>query len=64
MPNLNDKFGIITLADVTMNLFSVFNRWGQLIFQTNDPNTKWDGTFKEVLCPIEVYVYLADVDCG
>lgn len=24
--------------------FQVFNRWGQLVFETRDPNINWDGT--------------------
>ena len=24
--------------------FKVFNRWGELIFETEDPDLNWDGT--------------------
>lgn len=27
-------------------LFSIYNRWGELIFSTKNINGKWDGTFK------------------
>jgi gliding motility-associated-like protein len=26
--------------------FQIFNRWGELIFETNDASTGWDGTYK------------------
>ena len=26
--------------------FQIFNRWGQLIFESSDPQQGWDGTFK------------------
>ena len=26
--------------------YKVYNRWGQLVFETNDQNNCWDGTFK------------------
>jgi gliding motility-associated-like protein len=37
---------------------SVFNRWGQQIFESNDPELGWDGTLNGDACPGEVYVYL------
>jgi len=41
-----------------MYRFQIFNRWGQLIFNTDEPDAKWDGNFTDVLQPIGVYVYL------
>lgn len=38
--------------------FMVFNRWGQKLFETNDLNAAWDGTYKGDLCQQDVYVYL------
>jgi gliding motility-associated-like protein len=35
----------------------VFNRWGQLIFETNNPETGWDGTYKGELLNPGVYMY-------
>ncbi len=37
----------------------IFNRWGELIFETNDINIGWDGYYKGQLCPQDVYVYQA-----
>lgn len=37
--------------------FVVYNRWGQLIFQTNYWKHGWDGTFKGTLQPSGVYVW-------
>jgi gliding motility-associated-like protein len=37
---------------------SVFNRWGQQIFESIDPEVGWDGTKNGNACPGEVYVYL------
>ncbi|GHT21338.1 hypothetical protein FACS189430_01200 [Bacteroidia bacterium] len=36
---------------------AVYQRWGQLIYQTNDPTRGWNGYFKGQLCPEGVYVY-------
>jgi len=43
-------------------LFTIYNRWGQKIFETTDPNRGWDGTFKGVLQPMDVYVYTLQVE--
>ena len=37
--------------------FNVYNRWGQLIFSTDDINKGWDGTFNGRLQTPEVYIY-------
>ncbi len=37
----------------------VFNRWGQIVWETSDPNDAWDGTFKgELLSPAVFDFYL------
>ena len=35
----------------------IYNRWGQLIFETNDINEGWDGTKNGNPCNIGVYVW-------
>lgn len=35
----------------------IFNRWGELVFQTDNFNEGWDGTYKGNAQPMEVYVY-------
>lgn len=35
----------------------VFNRWGELIFETNQWDKGWDGTKKGALVQEDVYVY-------
>lgn len=37
--------------------FQVFNRWGELLFETHDVRIGWDGYFKGQLCPQDVYVW-------
>jgi gliding motility-associated-like protein len=36
----------------------IFNRWGEKIFDSNDPGFKWDGTYKNVPQDPGVYVYV------
>lgn len=38
--------------------FKIFNRWGQLLWETTDINEGWDGTYNGELQNIDTYVYL------
>ena len=53
---LNDTFGISGEAIKDFNL-QIFNRWGQLVFQSGNPNERWDGSFNGEQVPQGVYVY-------
>ncbi|HLP13637.1 MAG TPA: PKD domain-containing protein, partial [Flavobacteriales bacterium] len=39
----------------------IFNRWGELIFESTDVNKGWDGYYRGALCTQDVYVWKADV---
>jgi len=41
--------------------FKIFNRIGELVFETSDKNQGWDGTYKGVLQNPGVFVYEAEV---
>ncbi|MCC6372187.1 MAG: PKD domain-containing protein [Bacteroidia bacterium] len=45
-----------------LNYFKVFNRWGQLLFESNDLKTGWDGLFNGVPQNMETYVYQVSVE--
>ncbi len=56
----NDRFRIIRALNIAkLEGLRVFNRWGQLVWETNDLNGWWDGTFKGEPAPAEVYTYYA-----
>ncbi|MEX2590593.1 MAG: T9SS type B sorting domain-containing protein, partial [Chitinophagales bacterium] len=58
---INDGYGI--KAEGVINFkFQIFDRWGTLIFETNDINEEWDGTYKGKLLPPDVFVYKAYAD--
>jgi gliding motility-associated-like protein len=38
----------------------IYNRWGSLIYETNNINPGWDGTFNGDSCPDGVYFYIID----
>ncbi|MCB0402027.1 MAG: gliding motility-associated C-terminal domain-containing protein [Flavobacteriales bacterium] len=39
----------------------IFNRWGELLFETKDITQGWDGVYKGKMVPLGVYVYRAEV---
>jgi len=42
---------------VTDMQFRIYNRWGQLIYETSIPGAGWDGTLKGLPQPADTYVY-------
>ena len=37
--------------------FSIYNRWGELLFNTDDPARGWDGSFNNKAAPLGTYLY-------
>jgi gliding motility-associated-like protein len=44
-------------------IFRIFDRWGELVFESNDVSYGWDGTYRGVLLQPDVYDYYLDVTC-
>lgn len=65
---INDVFTLYGDIDaVKMNTFMIFDRWGNLVFETNEvalgnPNLGWDGTYKGKPLDPDVFVYYAEVE--
>jgi len=55
---LNDFFHPVAVGIKQINSFSVYNRWGKLIFTAGTTNKVWDGTFEGVKQPQGVYVWI------
>jgi gliding motility-associated-like protein len=53
---VNDKFGAVGLNAEKYEL-KIFNRWGELLFESSNIEYKWDGTHQGSLVPDGVYVY-------
>ncbi|MCB9168902.1 MAG: gliding motility-associated C-terminal domain-containing protein [Flavobacteriales bacterium] len=56
---INDLFFAQGKEIKTFKLY-VFNRWGEQIFQTDQLNDFWDGTYNGVRSPIDTYVWRVD----
>ncbi len=55
---LNDVFQFFTRGIAQITSVKIFDRWGEILFQSPSNETQWDGTFKGLDCGIETYVYL------
>ena len=43
---------------------SIFNRWGEEIFYTEDSQIGWDGKYKNKICQDGMYVYKITYICN
>lgn len=60
---VNDEFRAFPWKFVDSVNVVIYNRWGEIVFQTSDPLIDWDGTYLETgeLLPEGVYFYSATV---
>ena len=56
----NDKFAPVCYSIARLNFFSVFNRWGELLFTTNTIGKGWDGTSKGAASDAGTYVWMLE----
>lgn len=54
----NDVFRILGVYFQAIESFRIYNRFGEVVFDTKDINKGWDGTFKGKLADVGVYHYL------
>ena len=60
--SVNDEyFGVGILLGATQFEMSIWDRWGELVFETNDPNTGWNGSKDNVGKALPQGVYLVMV---
>ena len=54
---LNNEFSLFTEYVDKFEIF-IFNRWGDMVFQSADINFKWDGTLNGELLPADQYTWV------
>jgi gliding motility-associated-like protein len=55
----NDVFYPVTEGVIAYHM-QIYNRWGELLFDTNDSGKGWDGYYNGKICPPDVYIYKID----
>lgn len=53
----NDKIGAVFNCKLYEFSLRIFNRWGEIIFETTSAENAWDGTYKGETLPIGTYLY-------
>ncbi|MBK8610791.1 MAG: gliding motility-associated C-terminal domain-containing protein [Chitinophagaceae bacterium] len=58
----NDRLYPILVGISKLNYFRVFNRWGNLVFETNsgNPAAGWDGKVNGFPQPVETYTWMVE----
>lgn len=56
----NDKLKPILVAIRELKYFKVYDRWGQLVYQSNQANEGWDGNYKGIKQPMDTYTWMAE----
>jgi gliding motility-associated-like protein len=54
---LNDKLGPLNAIKAEQVEFAVYNRWGQLVYRSQDWRKGWDGTLNGKVQPSSVYIW-------
>jgi gliding motility-associated-like protein len=54
----NDFFKLYPSCPISFFNLNIFNRWGENVFNTNDLNSYWDGTYKLLQQPMGVYTWV------
>lgn len=53
----NDRFQVFT-SDITSMELRIFDRWGNQVFETTDPDAAWNGFWLNRPAPVGVYVWM------
>jgi gliding motility-associated-like protein len=55
-PEINNRLCVIGNC-ISQLRYSIYNRWGEMVFSTEDISICWDGTYKGKPCQTGVYAY-------
>jgi gliding motility-associated-like protein len=57
----NNVYQIIAGQDIAGIAFKIIDRWGNILFESEDKEFQWDGSYKGQKCNNGVYAYFVDV---
>ncbi len=64
-PNKDGDNDILYVRGILIDkmIFRIFDRWGEMVFESTNPANGWDGSFKGKFCDPDVFDYYLDVTC-
>jgi gliding motility-associated-like protein len=64
-PNGDNENDVLYVRGIWIEkmIFRVFDRWGEMVFESTDPAIGWDGTFRGRKLDPDVYDFYLDVTC-
>ena len=62
--NFNDVWNLKELSSYPDNVVKIYNRWGNLIFESTGYQESWEGTFNGEPLPSGSYFYIIDLNVG
>ncbi|MBS3914626.1 MAG: gliding motility-associated C-terminal domain-containing protein [Bacteroidetes bacterium] len=60
----NDVFDVRATCNIYYRELKIFNRWGELLYYSDNPSFGWTGKSGQMLCPDGVYYYQMKVSLG
>ncbi len=61
---INDSFQPLTNCSLVSYRMRIFDRWGSLLFESNDPDRSWNGRYNNQELPQEAYTWFLEYDDG
>jgi gliding motility-associated-like protein len=60
----NDNFRFLNPEHLPIIFLRIYDRWGEMLFESSDQEPFWDGTFKGKSCSPGTYVYMIEAGCN
>lgn len=60
----NDVLLVRSDGAIQLSYFRIFDRWGKIIFESNNISDGWDGTYKNKPMSPGVYLFTMEATCG
>ena len=60
---INDEFKLISIHPLELKTFKIYNRWGNLVFDTTNMSDTWNGNYKGNPADVGTYYYYLKYRC-